>query len=204
MIGRSRNDAGQAFPIYVVMVAGLLFLVFAFFAVGKASALRNGAQGAADAAALAAANEARENFEAGFLASLPEDLLEAYLQSHPVIGCHAAQGLASANQADLNMPGGCVAIPGGYRDRIKVNVKGRKPVDSSVLPGSEKTVAKASATAVIEFRCSWTSVDLNEDSIRDIFFFTCEGGQMLEIRPSSPPPWSQVSKILYDVHLVDN
>ncbi|MEV0493121.1 pilus assembly protein TadG-related protein [Streptomyces atratus] len=201
MIERSRRDAGQAFPIYVVMVAGLLFLVFAFFAVGKAAALRNGAQGAADAAALAAANEARENFEAGFLASLPEDLLDAYLQSHPVIGCPAAQGFAAANQADVT---GCYTYPGGYRDRIKVEVEGRKPVNSSVLPGSETTRAKATATALIEFRCKWRSVDLNRDSIRDIFFFTCKGGQMLEIRPSSPPPWSQVSKILYDVHLVDN
>ncbi|MFB7210287.1 pilus assembly protein TadG-related protein [Streptomyces sp. NPDC056255] len=200
MIGRLRRDAGQAFPIYVVMVAGLLFLVFAFFAVGKASALRNGAQGAADAAALAAAREARDNFEAGFLASLPEDLLDAYLRAHPVIGCPAAQGLASDNQADVKS---CYAIPGGYEDRIKVTVEGRKSVDSSVLPGSKNTKAEATATAVIKFRCSWTSVDLNDDSIRDIFFFTC-GKDFLEISPGSPPPWSQVSKILYDVHLVDN
>ncbi|MFD7532154.1 pilus assembly protein TadG-related protein [Streptomyces sp. NPDC059849] len=200
MIGRLRRDAGQAFPIYVVMVAGLLFLVFAFFAVGKASALRNGAQGAADAAALAAARQARDDFEAGFLASLPEDLLDAYLQAHPVTGCYAADGLASANQAEVEY---CRPIPGGYEDRITVKVKGDKPVDSSVLPGSEEKFATATATAVIKFRCSWTSVDLNDDSIRDIFFFTC-GKDFLEISPGSPPPWSQVSKILYDVHLVDN
>ncbi|MFJ1698162.1 pilus assembly protein TadG-related protein [Streptomyces sp. NPDC088252] len=201
MIGRSRRDAGQAFPIYVVMVAGLLFLVFAFFAVGKAAALRNGSQGAADAAVLAAANEARKNYETGFLASLPEDLLDQYLESHPVIGCPAAQGLASANQADVTF---CQETLGGYRDRITVDVEGRKTVNSSVLPGSEKTTAKATATAEIEFRCKWRSVDLNHDSIRDIFFFTCKGGGFLEIRPSSPPPWSEVSKILYDVHLVGN
>ncbi|MER5365508.1 pilus assembly protein TadG-related protein [Streptomyces sp. NBC_01243] len=200
MIGRLRRDAGQAFPIYVVMVAGLLFLVFAFFAVGKASALRNGAQGAADAAALAAARQARDDFEAGFLASLPEDLLDAYLQAHPVTGCYAADGLAAANQAEVEY---CRPTPGGYEDRITVKVKGDKPVDSSVLPGSEKKFATAKATAVIKFRCSWTSVDLNDDSIRDIFFFTC-GKDFLEISPGSPPPWSQVSKILYDVHLVDN
>ncbi|MFE7614389.1 pilus assembly protein TadG-related protein [Streptomyces sp. NPDC057496] len=200
MIGRLRRDAGQAFPIYVVMVAGLLFLVFAFFAVGKAAALRNGAQGAADAAALAAARQAREEFQAGFLASLPEDLLDAYLRAHPVGGCSAASGLASANQADLVS---CTPIPGGYEDRIKVKVRGLKPVDSSVLPGSEKVKAEAEATAVIKFRCSWTSVDYNDDSIRDMFFFTC-GKDFLQIAPASPPPWSTVSRILYDVHLVDN
>lgn len=184
MIERLRRDAGQAFPIYVVMVAGLLFLVFAFFAVGKAAALRNGSQGAADAAALAAAQQAREEFEAPFLASLPEDLLDLFLRAHAVPGCSAAQGLAAANQADVNY---CEPIPGGYRDRIKVEVEGRKPVDSSVIPGTKKKFAKATATAVIEFRCpKWKAVDLNEDSIRDIFFFTCEGGEMLEIRPSSP------------------
>ncbi|MFF9569795.1 pilus assembly protein TadG-related protein [Streptomyces sp. NPDC014685] len=200
MIGRLRRDAGQAFPIYVVMVAGLLFLVFAFFAVGKAAALRNGAQGAADAAALAAARQAREEFQAGFLASLPEDLLDAYLRAHPVGGCSAASGLASANQAELVS---CIPMPGGYEDRIKVKVRGNKPVDSSVLPGSEKTKAEAEATAVIKFRCSWTSVDYNNDSIRDMFFFTC-GKDFLQIAPASPPPWSTVSRILYDVHLVDN
>ncbi|WP_194292244.1 pilus assembly protein TadG-related protein [Streptomyces jumonjinensis] len=37
------------------MVAGLLFLALAFFAVGQAGASRNGTQSGADAAALAAA-----------------------------------------------------------------------------------------------------------------------------------------------------
>lgn len=201
MIERSRRDAGQAFPIYVVMVAGLLFLVFAFFAVGKASALRNGAQGAADAAALAAAQQAREEFEGPFRASLPEDLLDAFLRAHkvPPGACSAAYSLAAANAARVE---DCRSTPGGYTDRITVDVKSRKPVDSSVLPGSEKTFAKATATAVIKFRCSWTSVDYNDDSIRDMFFFSC-GKDFLKIEPSKPPPWSEVSKILYDVHLVD-
>ncbi|MDK0521820.1 pilus assembly protein TadG-related protein [Streptomyces sp. ML-6] len=200
MTGTNRRDAGQAFPIYVVMVAGLLFLVFAFFAVGKAAALRNSAQGAADAAALAAARQAREEFQGGFLASLPEDLLDAYLRAHPVGGCSAASGLASANQTELVS---CTPMPGGYEDRIKVKVRGLKPVDSPVLPDSKETKAEAEATAVIKFRCSWTSVDYNDDSIRDMFFFTC-GKDFLQIAPASPPPWSTVSRILYDVHLVDN
>ncbi|WP_392672271.1 pilus assembly protein TadG-related protein [Streptomyces sp. LN785] len=201
MIGRRRRDSGQAFPIYVVMVAGLLFLAVAFFAVGKASALRNGAQGAADAAALAAAQQAREDFEAPFLASLPESMLDLFLRAHAVNGCSAAYQLAEANQADVTS---CLPIPGGDRDRIKVGVKGRKTVDSSVIPGSKSKIATAHATAVIEFRCSWKSVDLNDDSVQDVYFFTCKNGGMLEIRPSSPPPWSQVSKILFDVHLIDD
>ncbi|MEU9762731.1 pilus assembly protein TadG-related protein [Streptomyces sp. NPDC047987] len=203
MIGRKRRDAGQVFPIYMMMVAFLLLLAFAFFAVGKAAALRNEAQGAADAAALAAAQKTREDFEAPFLASLPEDVLDLFLQNHMVTGCPAAHSMASANNARV-VDGGCTWSHSGYRDRITVEVEGRKAVDSSVLEGSEETKAKAEATAIVEFRCSWRSVDLNDDSIRDIFFFTCKGGEFLEIRPSSPPPWDRVSKILFDVRLVEN
>ncbi|MFD4859534.1 pilus assembly protein TadG-related protein [Streptomyces atratus] len=203
MISRKRRDAGQAFPIYVVMVAGLLFLVFAFFAVGKASALRNGAQGAADAAALAAAEQTREDFGAPFLASLPGNMLEQFLRSHAVTGCPAAQALAAANQADVNY---CQPPPlGGYRDRIKVEVEGRKPVDSSVIPGTKNRHAKATATAVVEFRCPvWRPLDFNDDGVQDLYIFQCTGVGTVEIAPGSPPPWSEVSKSLYDVHLVDN
>ncbi|MFB6503522.1 MULTISPECIES: pilus assembly protein TadG-related protein [unclassified Streptomyces] len=199
MTGTNRRDAGQAFPIYVVMVAGLLFLVFAFFAVGKASALRNSAQGAADAAALAAARQAREDFQGGFIASLPPAMLDAYLSAHPVTGCTAASGFASANQAKVLS---CIPMMGGREDRITVKVRGNKPVNSSVLPGSKKTRAEATATAVIKFRCSWKSVDYTDDGIQDMYFFTC-GKDFIQIAPASPPPWSTVSRILYDVHLVD-
>ncbi|MFB7010373.1 pilus assembly protein TadG-related protein [Streptomyces sp. NPDC056178] len=204
MIGRKRRDAGQAFPIYVVMVAGLLFLVFAFFAVGKAAALRNGAQGAADAAALAAARQVREDLESQFLAALPERLLPAFLAGHGVsqaMPCAEAQRLASDNKADVT---DCQVWPGGRRDKVRVETESRKTVDSAVIPGSKKTTAKQHATAVIRFQCSWHSVDLNDDSVEDIYFFSCDKGGMVEIRPSSPPPWSEVSKILFDVHLVDN
>ncbi|MFJ7490481.1 pilus assembly protein TadG-related protein [Streptomyces sp. NPDC097727] len=205
MIGRSRHDAGQAFPIYVVMVAGLLFLVFAFFAVGKAAALRNGAQGAADAAALAAAQQTREDFGDPFLASLPGNMLEQFLQRRVVTGCPAAQGLAAANQADIVSPGGCKSTRAGYRDRITVNVKGRKPVDSSVIPGTKNRYAKATATAIVEFRCpTWKALDFDDDGFQDLYIFKCTGVGVVEIAPGSPPPWSEVSKSLYDVHLVDN
>lgn len=201
MTARSRLDRGQAFPIYIMMVAGLLFLALAFFAVGKASALRNGAQGAADASALAAAQSAREQFEAPFIAALWANSIDAFLQKSPFYAaCAAAEGLASDNDADLKS---CIPKEGGRRDTITTKVEGRGTVDSSVIPGSDHIVAKAKATAIVEFRCDWTSVDLNDDGVQDIYFFTCDGGKMAEIRPSSPPPWSSVSKILFDVHLVD-
>ncbi|MFJ4963497.1 hypothetical protein EES43_18890 [Streptomyces sp. ADI96-02] len=198
---RPRGDAGQAFPIYVVMVAGLLFLAFAFFAVGKASALRNGSQGAADAAALAAAQSARQQLGPGFYASLPGNTLEMFLNAPFTPGCAEAGRLASANDARLRS---CLPRYGYLRDYITVGVKGREPVDSSVIPGTERTFAKAKATALLEFRCpGWKPVDFNSDGVQDLFIFTCSNGRMLEIAPGSPPPWSQVSNILFDVRLVD-
>ncbi|MFE9847858.1 pilus assembly protein TadG-related protein [Streptomyces sp. NPDC005576] len=202
MFERNRRDRGQAFPIYIMMVAGLLFLALAFFAVGKASAIRNGAQGAADASALAAAQTAREQFEAPFIAALWTDSIDMFLNQTPLhTGCVAAQGLASDNDADLR---DCFSREGGDRDTYTTMVESRDSVDSSVIPGSDRIEAKATATAIVEFRCRWTAVDLNDDGVKDVYFFTCDGGKMAEIRPSSPPPWSSVSKILFDVHLVDS
>ncbi|MFD0423939.1 pilus assembly protein TadG-related protein [Streptomyces parvus] len=201
MTVRSPGDRGQAFPIYVVMVAGLLFLAFAFFAVGKASALRNGSQGAADAAALAAAQKARDNFGTGFYASLPTNVLDAFLNGPFDDGCYEASRLAAANDARKES---CYSTPGYLRDRITVKVEGNKPVDSPVLPGSENRKAKAKATALIEFRCpNPIAVDSTGDGIIDLFTFTCRNGEILEIVPASPPPWESVSRTLFDVRLVD-
>jgi hypothetical protein len=198
---RQRGDEGQAFPIYIVMVAGLLFLAFAFFAVGKASALRNGSQGAADAAALAAAQQARDDFGTGFYASLPGNMLDLFLVAPFASSCYAAQRLADANDADQKL---CYPTTGYLRDRITVEVEGRKTVDSPVLPGSENKKARAKATALIEFRCpNPKAVDANSDGVQDLFIFTCRNGKILEITPGSPPPWESVSRTLFDVRLVD-
>ncbi|EGE42123.1 pilus assembly protein TadG-related protein [Streptomyces griseus] len=195
------GDAGQAFPIYIVMVAGLLFLALAFFAVGKAAALRNGSQGAADAAALAAAQKARDDFGTGFYASLPGNTLDVFLGAPFVPPCSEAERLANANEADMTL---CVPSYGYLRDTITVEVKGRDPVDSPVLPGSRSKFAEAEATALIEFRCpNPKAIDFNSDGVQDLFIFTCRNGKILEIAPGSPPPWKSVSTTLFDVRLVD-
>ncbi|MFI8434848.1 pilus assembly protein TadG-related protein [Streptomyces sp. NPDC079020] len=202
MTVRSRSDRGQAFPIYIVMVAGLLFLVFAFFAVGKASALRNGSQGAADSAALAAAQTARTGFQGGFMASLPGKMLDTFLSTPFVTPCGAAQSFASQNDADVKMCGSPTIVP--RFDRITVEVEGRKAVDSPVIPGTERKFAHAKATAVIEFRCDWQSFDFNDDGAQDLYVFSCGKAGVVEIEPlGAPKDWSKISKILFDVRLVD-
>ncbi|MFF3030041.1 pilus assembly protein TadG-related protein [Streptomyces rubiginosohelvolus] len=198
---RQHGDAGQAFPIYMMMVAGLLFLALAFFAVGKASALRNGSQGAADAAALAAAQKARDNFGTGFYASLGPNKLDVFLAAGFDAPCYEASRLAAANDARKTS---CYETPGYLRDRITVEVEGLKAVNSSVLPGSENKKAKGKATALIEFRCpNPIAVDSNSDGFMDLFTFTCRNGEVLAIAPASPPPWETVSRTLFDVRLVD-
>ncbi|MFE9402719.1 pilus assembly protein TadG-related protein [Streptomyces sp. NPDC006530] len=154
MTPRLSGDRGQAFPIYVVMVAGLLFLAFAFFAVGQASATRNGAQGAADAAALAAAQRAREELGPKVLAALttPGGVDDIFKDGAFVAEAHAeAAGFAAANHADLSAFEPHPGRVGQYK--FTVGVKTQYTVGRSVIPGTEDEHGTADATALIELRC---------------------------------------------------
>ncbi|MEU4028767.1 pilus assembly protein TadG-related protein [Streptomyces anulatus] len=201
---RQHGDAGQAFPIYMMMVAGLLFLALAFFAVGKAAALRNDSQGAADAAALAAAQQARDDFGPGFLGSLPGNALDAFLVAPFAPPCAEAQRLAEANDAKSEL---CYPTPGYLRDKITVEVEGRESVDSPVIPGSQNKKSKAKATALIEFRCpNPIAVDSTGDGVIDLTTFTCRSGDVIKIATAEigrPGLWESVSRTLFDVRLVD-
>ncbi|WP_324610159.1 pilus assembly protein TadG-related protein [Streptomyces sp. WM6378] len=156
MIPNLRQDRGQAFPIYVVMVAGLLFLAFAFFAVGQASATRNGAQGAADSAALAAAQRAREELGPKFLAGLttPGGLDDIFKDATFIAPARdEAASFAAKNHADLD-PQKWNPHPGDVGQfKFTVGVRTQYTVGKSVIPGTENEKATASATAVVELRC---------------------------------------------------
>ncbi|KIF68207.1 hypothetical protein HY68_05450 [Streptomyces sp. AcH 505] len=211
-----RGDQGQAFPIYIVMVAGLLFLALAFFAVGKAAATRNGAQGAADAAALAAAQDARELLGPDFLAALlkPDELGDIFdgqnvLEAHP---CFEAQVFAEKNRSRL-VPPTCVLNAGLLRDEFTVHVETLYTVGDSVIPGTEGKHATATATAVLEPRCTWKQEDEQEedptgdpaadpDAPPAPVSFACDGGD-LTIDPANPGSWGELSEKLFAVHLVD-
>jgi hypothetical protein len=218
---RQRSDAGQAFPIYIVMVAGLLFLAFAFFAVGKASATRNGAQGAADAAALAAAQQARDEMGPAFLgALLLPDGLNDFFGDHYISGapCGQAQRFAADNRADV--VGGCAWDSGYQRDEVTIKVKTRNTVGDTLIPGTETKHATAEATAVIDFRCSWkpakkpdkdTGPQPGKDKEKGEkektpgrITFDCDGRSQFEIDPLDPAPWSELGKTLFAVHLIDD
>ncbi|MFE3657926.1 pilus assembly protein TadG-related protein [Streptomyces sp. NPDC059165] len=154
---RTLGEKGQAAPIYVTVVAGLLFLALAFFVVGQAGALRNGAQTAADAAALAAAKESRDVFEPLLLANADPVFLEATFNRGAVgtwAGCSAAGPMARQNNAELQ---GC-AGPDGSRWIFSVQVRSQKSVGDTVLPGTEARKAEAEAAAEVQSRCRYESV----------------------------------------------
>lgn len=210
-----------------MMVAGLLFVAFAFFAVGQASATRNGAQGAADAAALAAAQDARVGLESPFLAALQNNALDEFLRDYRYgeVPCLRAKRLADDNRADIvdDYPRkrGCHWDYGYRQDKFTAHIKTRYTVGSSVIPGTAEEHVTAAATAVIEFRCTWKAKDApstdpgpgSEDDEGDkgdkgdkpdvpLLAFDCGHGAV-DIDPTDPQPWAELSKTVFAVHLID-
>ncbi|MGK5631961.1 pilus assembly protein TadG-related protein [Streptomyces sp. URMC 123] len=151
--GRGPADAGQAFPVYITAVAGLLFLALAYFAVGMAAATRNEAQSAADAAALAAAQEYRDALRADFLRALQEGtpwqgLLDG-LGADTGGVCAAADTFAGKNGASV-----MTCQPNAGARVFPVRVRTLQPVGDSVIPATKTSHATASATAVVEPLCA--------------------------------------------------
>ncbi|GGR16592.1 pilus assembly protein TadG-related protein [Streptomyces netropsis] len=150
---RHPTDAGQAFPLYITAVAGLLFIALAFYAVGRAGATKNGAQTAADAAALAAAQSYRDQLGASFLHALRTDaawqgiLLDGRL-TDAVDVCGAAVKFAKSNGASVRD-----CAPADPSPSFTVAVESLKGVGKSVIPGTEGKKATATATAAVTPLC---------------------------------------------------
>ncbi|MER5180265.1 pilus assembly protein TadG-related protein [Streptomyces sp. NPDC002896] len=159
-----RSEKGQAAPLYITAVVGLLFLALLFFAFGKADAARNSTQSAADAAALAAAQESRDQLRNGFLENILDgDYLRDILDGNQIgtyNGCQAAVRFAELNDAELDPDKVSCAQLNDGRWGFTVNVVSKKSMGDTILPGTEKKHAKATATAVVEPRCQF---DPNED-----------------------------------------
>lgn len=167
-----RGEEGQTVGIYIVAVAALFFLAFVFFAVGQASVTRNAAQTAADASALAAARDIRDQARDGFLKALESgdvEELKHYLDGEKFSGgsCSVAGGYADDNKAALDS---CLRVmsPPGYT--IGVHTKG--VVGHSVVDGTDNMHAKATATAVVESRCD----DASKDGVT--IRFSCSSGEL--------------------------
>ncbi|MFD7626041.1 pilus assembly protein TadG-related protein [Streptomyces sp. NPDC059851] len=212
---RWSGDRGQAFPIYIAALGGLLFVALALFVVGQASVSRSDAQGAADAAALAAAQEARDNLLPGVdLTSLQGKGWEQLLNGVGLDGgdgCDAAGEFASRNSAQV-----VSCLPS--RLSFSVEVKTEQPVGKSVVPGTEGVYGTAGARAAIVPRCrlgqpatpevtpspSGGVADKPGGEVVDKpgpIKIRCKGGKELAFDPAKPDPWKPLARKLFDVRL---
>ncbi|MFF2192632.1 pilus assembly protein TadG-related protein [Streptomyces sp. NPDC058157] len=212
---RRPRDRGQAFPLYVVVVAGLLFAALAFFVVGQAAVTRSDAQGAADAAALAAAREARDTVLFGLdLAILkPEDwekIADAdYLKAGGA--CAQADAFAARNDASAQ----CEAAP----PRFTVKVESNRTVGDSVIPGTNGMHGTATATALVESKChlgqastpiptptasagGTTPEPTPTASAAPTVTFTCDKGGPIKLDPLKPGSLRELGRKLFNVRLV--
>ncbi|WP_435806429.1 pilus assembly protein TadG-related protein [Streptomyces canus] len=195
---RRHDDAGQAFPIYIMVVAGLLFLAFAYLAVGQAAANRNGAQTAADAAALAAALDTRDEITDKWVENILDptkwrDIFDGV--GVDFNGCERADQLAAQNDATRLS---CQSVPGLYPG-YEVEVKTNKTIGDSIVPGVEGKQSTEIAKAVIEPICEFELPGQGADA--DVLpELTCEDGVVWTLDPDDltdlPGP-----EDLFDVHL---
>lgn len=134
-------------------MVGLLFLGLVLFAVGQAGATRGGAQTAADAAALAAAQDHRDALREELLAAIAsgaewQDVLEGDGTGSPR-ACDEARWYAGQNDADVTE----CTVTGRFVPAFRVEVRTRYTVGDSIVPGTESQHAEAEATAEVEPRC---------------------------------------------------
>ncbi|MGQ4400408.1 pilus assembly protein TadG-related protein [Streptomyces hayashii] len=195
---RPRGDAGQAFPIYITVVAGLLFLALAYLAVGQAGANRNGAQTAADAAALAAAQDTRDQLAGKWTDVVRDpakwrDILNG-IAAGLASSCPRANDLAAQNDASVIQ---C------HEDGLdfRVEVRTDKSVGDSVIPGTESVRSRAEALAVIDPLCTFEPP--GEDPAGDVLpELTCKGNRNWTPDPDDPTSLPEPQD-LFRVHLAD-
>lgn len=137
----------------MAVVAALLFLGLVFFVVGRAAVIRNGAQTAADAAALAATQNVRDQLREGWLGVIDdpaqwERFVDGGAEVDTFLACQSAADFAASNDAEVDE---CVQTPFGFRVRVHTT----DTVGESIVPDMETQQAAAAATAVIEPRCSF-------------------------------------------------
>ncbi|MEU0766910.1 pilus assembly protein TadG-related protein [Streptomyces albogriseolus] len=196
-------DSGQAFPIYITVVGGLLFLAFAYLAVGQAAANRNGAQTAADAAALAAAQERRDQLSGAWVENLldPEKWQDIFdgMAEGLTPSCWRAEQLAAANDATVLSCDADGLL--GYTVEVQTN----KTVGDSIVPGTETKKSRATASAVIEPRCGFELPAGGEEADEEerLPTLNCKGGTDWELDPETPEDLLPKPEDLFDVHLAD-
>ncbi|MGV9243035.1 pilus assembly protein TadG-related protein [Streptomyces sp. NPDC003710] len=194
-------DRGQTLPLYIWLTGILLFAAIAFFVFAQAASARNGAQSAADAAALAAAQDSRDELMTGLQKAVgqDDDWLK-WLRGEGLRGTGAsaaADRLAADN--DSTVQGGAVPTTVNGFPGYRVTIQTRYTVGKSIIPGTQARHARAEAVAVIQPRCTLPSDADPKKSVH----LVCDG------RPVDIDPEHFVSddlpdaSVLFSVHLAE-
>ncbi|MEB3964045.1 pilus assembly protein TadG-related protein [Streptomyces kunmingensis] len=191
-------------PIYIWMTAILFFAALAFFAFAQAASARNGAQSAADAAALAAAQSARDELllDLGEAVGNDDDWTDV-LDLDGLAGLGDGAGAAASDLAAQN-DATVVAGPNGTTVNgypgYEVEVETQSTVGDTVIPGTESMHATAHATAVLVPRCDFdTEADPEKPLALD-----CDGVGEVVIDPEDFDPLDLPdASDLFSVHLAD-
>jgi hypothetical protein len=202
----------------MVLIVGVLFAALAFFVVGRAGIVRSNAQGAADAAALAAAGEARDSvfLDLDLLTLTPAEWKDVLAGNRFGVNkaCARAVDFAPLNDASAECTS---ALP-----RFTVDVETKGTVGDSVIPGTGDMKGTATATAIIEARCRLTAAPLPSPkptpssdptptptssvvvpSKPDFVKFECTGGDPVTLDPAKPGSLNKLARSLFTVRLVN-
>ena len=181
------------------MVGGLLFLALAYFAVGQATVNRSGAQTAADAAALAAAQDTRKQLADEWVTDILDptkwqDVFDG--KGVEFDGCGRADQLAAQNDANV-----LECNPNAFDMRYDVNVQTTKTMGKSIVPVTAGKRSKASAAAVIEPLCTFElpGAGAGGTALPEL---TCKDGRKWDPDPTDPTGLPGPED-LFDVHLAD-
>ncbi|MFZ3500018.1 pilus assembly protein TadG-related protein [Streptomyces sp. 5.8] len=198
------RDRGQVLPFYAAMMFCLLFAALAFVVVGMAGATRSDAQGAADAAALAAAQETRDNLLVGTnLVTLTpadwRDILDGD-RLDPDGACAKALQFADLNGASAECSPGIL--------RFTVTTETDAAIGNTVIDGTENKRGQAAATAVIEPRCALKSGPSpvptpSPSASPDPVIIDCKGRGVIKVNPSTPGSLTKLARQLFNVRLID-
>lgn len=173
-----------------------------FFAFAQAALARNGAQSAADAAALAAAQQARDELVFNLGDAIGEngdwlDWLDLPDGALPAGEAEvAARQLAADNDSTVTgfAPQSVDGYPGFW-----VKVETNYAVGDSIIPGTENMQAVADATAVVQPRCVFDPDANREQPVQ----LDC-AGETVNIDPEEFDPADLPdASVMFSVHLAE-
>ncbi|MGE9696325.1 MULTISPECIES: pilus assembly protein TadG-related protein [unclassified Streptomyces] len=188
-------------PLFIWASGAILFAAFVLYVFAQAAVLRNSAQSAADAAALAAAQGERDELVHGLVDAVADDgdwVRWLTGQAHsPARSQAAAERLAAANGASVL---GLQAVEVRGFPGFEAHVRTTTTIGATLVPGTAGKHASARATAVVRPRCQ---VDPEADPPEEIRF-TCAHGESFDFDPGTFDPVDLPdASVLFAVSLAD-